>query len=55
MGIKRQQERMRFKRSTRLYLQEDSEQDNDHFLVLVQRKSGVLQVKTVHKENGQNG
>ena len=25
-----------------LYLQEDLEQDNDHFSVLVQRKSGIL-------------
>ena len=35
-----------------LYLQEDSEQDNGHFSVLVQRKSGTVSVKTVHKVNG---
>ena len=35
-----------------LYLQEDSEQDNGHFSVLVQRKSGILSVKIVHKVNG---
>ena len=35
-----------------LYLQEDLEQDNGHFSALVQRKSGILSVKTVHKVNG---
>ena len=35
-----------------LYLQEDSEQDNGHFSVLDQRKSGILSVKIVHKVNG---
>ena len=35
-----------------LYLQEDLEQDNGHFSVLVQRKSGILSVKIVHKVNG---
>ena len=35
-----------------LYLQKDFEQDNGHFLVLVQRKSGTLSVKIVHKVNG---
>ena len=34
------------------YMQKDLEQDNGHLLVLVQRKSGILSVKTVHKENG---
>ena len=33
-------------------MQRDVEQDNGHFLVLVQRKSGILSVKTVHKEFG---
>ena len=35
-----------------LYLQEDLEQDNGHFLVLVLRKSGILSVQKVHKVNG---
>ena len=35
-----------------LYLQEDSEQENGHFLGFVQRKNGTLLVKTVHKEDG---
>ena len=35
-----------------LYMQKDLEQDNGHFLVLVQRKSGILSVKIVHKVNG---
>ena len=35
-----------------LYMQEDLEQDNGHFSVLVQRKSGILSVKIVHKANG---
>ena len=35
-----------------LHLQEDSEQDDGHFLVLVQRKSGILSVKIAHKVNG---
>ena len=35
-----------------LYLQEDFEQDNGHFSVLAQRKSGVLSVQTVHKVSG---
>ena len=32
-------------------MQEDSEQDNSHFSVLDQRKSGMLSVKIVHKVN----
>ena len=35
-----------------LYVQRDSEQDNGHFLVLVQRKSDILSVQIVHKVNG---
>ena len=35
-----------------LCIQEDSEKDNGHSLVLVLRKSGTLSVKTVHKESG---
>ena len=35
-----------------LYLQEDLEQDNGLFSVLVLRKSGILSVKIVHKVNG---
>ena len=35
-----------------LYMQEDLEQDNGHFLVLVQRKTGILSVQILHKENG---
>ena len=35
-----------------LNLQEDLEQDNGHFSVLVQRKSGILSVKIVQKVNG---
>ena len=35
-----------------LSLQKDSEQDNCHSSGLNQRKSGILSVKTVHKENG---
>ena len=35
-----------------LFKHEHLEQDNGHFSVLVQRKSGVLSVKTVHKVNG---
>ena len=38
--------------SSFLYLQEDSEQDNGHFSVLVQRKRGILSVKIVHNVNG---
>ena len=34
------------------YFQEVLEQDNGHFSVLVQRKSGILSVKIGHKENG---
>ena len=30
------------------HFQEDLEQDNGHFSVLVQRKSGILSVKMVH-------
>ena len=37
-----------------LHLQEDLEQDNGHFSVLVQRKSGILSVKIVYKVNGTN-
>ena len=33
-------------------MQEDLEQDNGHFSVLVQRKSGILSVKIVHKVFG---
>ena len=35
-----------------LNMQRDEEQDNGHFLVLVQRKRGILSVKIVHKVNG---
>ena len=35
-----------------LKMQKDLEQDNSHFSVLVQRKSGFLSVKIVHKVNG---
>ena len=35
-----------------LYLQKDLEQDNGHFSVLVQRKSGIPSVKIVHKVSG---
>ena len=35
-----------------LYTQEDLELDSGHFSVLVQRKSGILSVKIVHKVNG---
>ena len=35
-----------------LYMPEELEQDNSHFSVLVQRKSGILSVKIVHKVNG---
>ena len=52
MVRKRQRERMRFKCSTFLYLQEDSEQDNGHFSVLVQRKSGILSVNAARTVNG---
>ena len=38
--------------SAKLVLQEDLEQDNGHFSVLVQRESGILSVKIVHKVNG---
>ena len=49
LWIKRQQDRMRVKCSTSfLHFQEDLEQDNGHFSVLVQRKSGILSVKMVH-------
>ena len=45
MWIKRQQSRMRVKLPVSfLYLQEELEQDSGHFLVLVQRKSGILSV-----------
>ena len=33
-------------------MQEDLEQDNGHFSVLVLRRSGVVSVKIVHKVNG---
>ena len=35
-----------------LYTQEDLEQDNGHFSVLVLRESGILSVQIVHKVNG---
>ena len=35
-----------------LCMQKDLEKDNGHFLVLVQRRSGILSVKIVHKVNG---
>ena len=35
-----------------LCLQEDLEKDNGHSLVLVLQRSGILSVKTVHKESG---
>ena len=39
--------------STRfLHFQKESEQDNGHFSVLGQRRSGILSVKIVHKVNG---
>ena len=34
-----------------LNMQRDLEEDNGHFLVLDQRKSGIPSVKIVHKEN----
>ena len=34
-----------------LYMQRDLDQDNGQFLVLVQRKSGILSVQIVHKVN----
>ena len=34
-----------------LFMQVDLEQDNGHFWVLVQRKSGPLSVRTVYKVN----
>ena len=35
-----------------LFLRKGLEQDNGHFSVLVQRRSGILSVKIVHKVNG---
>ena len=35
-----------------LYMQKDLEQDNGHLLVLVQKRSGILSLKIVRKENG---
>ena len=35
-----------------LFLRKDLEQDNGHFSVLIQRKSGILSVQIVHKVNG---
>ena len=35
-----------------LYMQRDLERDNGHFLILFQRKSGILTVQIVHKVNG---
>ena len=35
-----------------LSMQRDSEQDNDHYSGLDQSKTGILSVKTAHKENG---
>ena len=35
-----------------LYMRKDLEQDNGHFSVLVQRKSGIWLVQIVHKVNG---
>ena len=54
MGIYRHRERMRVKNAqpVSLSMQRDLEQDNGHFSVLVQRKSGLLSVKIVHKVNG---
>ena len=34
-----------------LYMQKDLEQDNGHLLVLVLKRSGILSVKIVHKED----
>ena len=34
-----------------LFMQEDLEQDNGHFSVLVLKRSGILSVKIVHREN----
>ena len=35
-----------------LKMQRDLEKDNGHFLILVQRKRGILSVQIVHKVNG---
>ena len=35
-----------------LYMRKDLNQDDGHFSVLVQRKSGILSVQIVHKVNG---
>ena len=35
-----------------LKMQQDLEEDNGQLLVLVLKRSGLLSVKTVHKENG---
>ena len=35
-----------------LCMQEDLEKDNGHLLVLVLKRSGIVSVKTVHKESG---
>ena len=37
-----------------LCMQKDLEQDNGHLLVLVLKRSGILSVKIVHKENWDN-
>ena len=34
-----------------LYMRKDLNQDDGHFSVLVQRKSGILSVQKVHKVN----
>ena len=53
MGIKRQQDRMRVKCSTRFSICKKIWSRTMVFCsVLVQRKSGILSVRTVHKENG---
>ena len=35
-----------------LFVRKDLEQDKGHLLVLVLKRSGILSVKMVHKENG---
>ena len=53
LWINRQCKRMRVKMlDSFLKMQGDFEQDNGHFLVLVQRKGGILSVQIVHKVNG---
>ena len=52
MGIKRQQERIRVRCSTRFpTCKKDSKRDNGHSSGLDQRKSGIRSVNSVHKVN----